>query len=465
MLMLGSLNVDANKLRAFLSAHYPLIAVLVGSFLIAAPMGTYTNWDAKLEFEAATSVLTQGFPYVTSGLMINQPPLGFYIAAPIFGALGLSYLNGVGLVTAFGLGCVALVYALGALLYGRRTGLVAAALFGLMPWHVYMSRIFLIDNQYLFLSLLFLVVGVLAVRRNSEKLVVAAGAVFALAFLTKLFAVFALIPMALIIYLNHKGGAFKLSLRKVLLFLLPSLVLQALWFGVFANQNFFGVYFTSDFTHPELVADPSLLFLPIIFVKSAGWFLFAAVFFSVALAVGFRRRLSGLLRLDAVCLGTVAAIIALDMLLVFGFHLKVPYISVVKYSYLALPFLCLVAASLVDKGGVLIGSLEPKKRSQLAKPILIGVGLVLLFASMLESLLFLNDWIGFVAFGVDSVTYYGFNVYSDAAASSILEPMHYLAVLLMVGGLVLPSLLRFLTKRKTTTETTNKPLSERNKPR
>jgi len=61
--------------------------------------------------------------------MINQPPLGFYMDAPVFHLAGLSYQNGIGVVTAFGLGCVVLVYALGVLLYGKNTGLVAAALF------------------------------------------------------------------------------------------------------------------------------------------------------------------------------------------------------------------------------------------------------------------------------------------------------------------------------------------------
>ena len=138
-------------------------------------MGTYTNWDSQLEYEAASSVLTGGFPMLSTGFMINQPPLGFYTAAPIFQLFGLSYLNGVALATAFGLGSVALVYALGTVLYGRKTGLVASALFGLVPWHVYMSRIFLIDNQCLFWSLLFLVFGVLAVKRNSDRLVLGQG--------------------------------------------------------------------------------------------------------------------------------------------------------------------------------------------------------------------------------------------------------------------------------------------------
>ena len=444
MLLLGSLDLETKRYTTLLGEHYQFILVLIACFLVAVSMGTYTNWDAKLEFEAVSSILNQGFPYVTTGLMINQPPLGFYTAALIFAISGLSYLNGVGLVTAFGLGCVVLVYVLGTLLYGKKTGLLAAALFGLVPWHVYLSRIFLIDNQYLFFSLLFIIIGILAVRRNSEKLILSAGVVFALALLTKLFAVFALIPMILMIYLNRKEEGFKLSIRKVLIFIVPTLILQALWFGVFANQNFWGVYFSSDFSHPELIDSPIWSFLPVTLVKGTGLFLFAALALSLCLSFAYRHKLGRLLRLDAVCVGTIAAIAGLNLLLVFGFHLTVPYISVLKYNYLALPFLCLIAGSLMDKGKVLVGSIEPKKLSSLVKPVLVGVGLILLFASLVESVLFLNDWTGFVSFGVDSVTYYGFELFSDAMIDEVLLPLHYGALVLIVGSMFLPLMLRIM---------------------
>ena len=158
---------------------------------------------------------------------------------PAFHTFGLSYLNGVGITTAFGLGCVLLIYALGTLLYGKQTGLVAAAIFSIVPWHVYMSRIFLIDNQSLFFSLIFLVIGVLAIRKNSRKLLLAAGGFFALALMIKLFAVFILVPLLLMILLQRKEGTLRLSLRNALVFLAPTLFLQAVSFGGFANQNFF----------------------------------------------------------------------------------------------------------------------------------------------------------------------------------------------------------------------------------
>jgi 4-amino-4-deoxy-L-arabinose transferase-like glycosyltransferase len=433
----GSLNVDAKSLKQFLIAHYPLIGVLLGSFLIAASMGTYTNWDSHLEYEAASNILISGLPMLSTGFMINQPPLGFYTTAPIFQLLGLSYLNGIALSSAFGLGSVALVYALGTLLYGRKTGLVASALFGLIPWHVYMSRIFLIDNQCLFWSLLFLVFGVLAVKRNSEKMVLSAGVFFALAFLTKLFAVFSLAPLLLFVFLNRKKGTFKVTKRKLLLFLSPSIILQAIWYGGFANQNFSAVYFSTDLSHPVYVDAPAA-YLPIILVNSTGIFLFAASFFAVAFAVVYRGKLAGHLRMDMLCLATVAVISGLNLLLVLGFRLTVPYVSVFKYTYLALPFLCLLAASIADKGAGLLGSMEWKNKIQWVKPVLIVVGLVLVFASLLESVQFLNKWVDYAWFGVDTVTYYPFNLFSKTMFSDILMPLQYFALALVVCSMFLP---------------------------
>ncbi|MDR1993889.1 MAG: glycosyltransferase family 39 protein [Nitrososphaerota archaeon] len=440
--------MKGQNFKAIIVAHYPIVGILLGSLLVTVYMGTYTNWDAQLEYEAAASVLTQGFPYISTGLMINQPPLGFYTAALFFSVSGLSYLNGIWLSTVFGLGSVFLLYVLGTVLYGKKTGLVAAALFGIVPWHAYMTRIFLIDNQYLFLGLLFLITGILAVRRNSQRLVFGAGIVFAAAFLTKLYAVFMLIPMFLIIYLHKKENSFKLNFKNTFLFILPSLVMQAVWFGGFANQHFFGVYINSDFTHPELVADPVAAFLPIIFANSAGWFLFVAGFFSLAFAVIYKKSLSGFLRLDAVCLGTIATIMGLDMLLVLGLHLTVPYVSAFKYNYTALPFFCLIAASITDKSSRLIRSINHKK-SRLIETVLVTSGLVMLFASLVESTLFLNQWWGFASFGVDSVTYYSFNLFSEAMDRNLLVQLHFGVLMLIVLSMVLPSL---FTKLKRTVE-------------
>jgi 4-amino-4-deoxy-L-arabinose transferase-like glycosyltransferase len=435
--------LELKSFRELLSAHYQLIGVLIASFIILASMGTYTNWDAQTEFEATSSVVTRGFPYVTTGLMIDQPPFAFYMTAPIMQLLGLSYANGVGFVSALGLGCVALVYALGTVMYGKKTGLVAATLFGLVPWQVFMARTYLIDVQYMFLGLLFLLVGIYAMKRNSEKLLAVSGVLFALAFLTKLFVIFLLVPLLLMVLLKGKKSGFKLSLRKILIFLTPSFIVQAIWFGGFANQHFFGVYVASDFTHPDLIANPSLVFLPRIFVESAGWFLLAAAIFSLVLAVSYRRLFAKTFWVDAVFAITILAVVGVDLGLVFGRHLLVPYVSAFKYNYAALPFLCLLAASLVHKGGLLLGSTGKRK----IKLFLAGFGLVLLSASLLESVLFLNHTQPFplIDFKVDYVGHY-FPFYVLTSVGNYFQEWHYIAVAIIAFSFAAPVLLNKMKK-------------------
>ena len=430
--------MNIQPLVKFIKTHYPIIGVLVGSFLIATSMGTYTNWDAQLEYEAAASTAAQGFPTLSTGLMINQPPLGFYTAAAAFQLFSTSYPNAVALTTLFGVAAVALVYALGALLYGRRTGLVASALFGLVPWHVYMSRIFLIDNQYLFWSLLLLVLGVMAIKRNSDKLTAAAGMAFAFALLTKLFTVFALVPMLLLVYFAMKQGASIRFSHKLLIFLLPVLVSQAVWYGGFAQQNFLAVYFSTDFSHPIYVSDPSPLFQVNVWGEAAGFFLFGAAAFALAFGLAYRSKLKAYLRMDLLCLVTIAAVASANLILVFGFHLTVPYVSVFKYTYMVLPFLCLLAGSIADKGAVLLSDSGYKKeRMPWVKPVLVIFGLLLVFASLIESTQYLGIWLEYTSFGLDTVTYYPIDNYSMTAYGSSLPMLQYGALALIIASLFL----------------------------
>jgi len=214
----------------------------------------------------------------------------------------------------------------------------------------------------------------------------------------------------------------------------PTVALQVVWYGVFANQNFMAVYFSSDFTHPVLVDTPSLVFWPVVLIKAAGWFMLAAVVLALVLPLAFRRLFLGRLWLDVVCVVTVAVVAAANLLLVFGLHLTVPYVSVVKYNYIALPFLCMLAASWVDKGARLISDGKLRSGVGAVKLVLVGVGAGLLLVSLVWSVVFLVQWWGFVAFGVDSVTYYGFNTYS--APASGFETLYYAGLGVLLATLV-----------------------------
>src|ERR1035437_4293277 len=135
-------KVDIKKLAIEV---FPLLIILIGVALIAFSLGPYQSYDTNLEFEAASNVVKTGAPYVKAyGTAIDEPPLGFYIEALFLRIFGLSASTGVALVTFFGLGSVVLMYLVCKELYGKSTGLVAAALFGLNPWQLALSRSFLI---------------------------------------------------------------------------------------------------------------------------------------------------------------------------------------------------------------------------------------------------------------------------------------------------------------------------------
>jgi 4-amino-4-deoxy-L-arabinose transferase-like glycosyltransferase len=421
-------------LKEYLIENFLLIGILAASLLVSVSVGTYQNWDSTLEFEAALNLMNQGYPFLSTGLMINQPPVGFYLNSFVFKAFGLSYANGVNFMTFIGLVTVALVYTLGSLLYGKMTALVAAALFSLNPWHIFMSRIFLIDNQYLFFSLLCLIVGIIAIRKNSNKLLLLSGAIFALAFMTKLFSIFIIIPLILIYY-TQKPTEFKLTLKRGLLFITPSLLLHALWYGGFANQHFFGVYFPSDFTHPVLVTNPSNVFLLTLLVGSAGWLILIAASLSFGLTLYYKKQDSKIFNTDLICTITIIFVLGLNMLLVFGAGLMVPYISVFKYSYLSLPFFCLLSASLLNKNGLI--STKKLKKINL-KTIFSSIGLILVMASLVESTLFLNKHLTYthMAFYVDTSTYYQFDLFSQHINACHFKVISTIALLLILLSLI-----------------------------
>src|SRR5208283_994721 len=237
---------EKDRIKKLLSENYPLLSILIGIILVSLSIGPYQNGDTLWEYEAATGVIKWGMPYViSSGNIINQPPIAFYIEALFFQIFGSSINTGVTLVTLFGLGSIVLVYKIGKELYDKPTGLFAAALFALTPWELVLSRSFLIDAQCLFLSLLCLLIEIIDIRKGSFKLFMVTGALFAAAFLTKLFAVFLLIPLLLFsVYYRPKNLRHRFSW--VGAFFLPVLISSFLWYQVISGQGVISIFYQSD---------------------------------------------------------------------------------------------------------------------------------------------------------------------------------------------------------------------------
>jgi 4-amino-4-deoxy-L-arabinose transferase-like glycosyltransferase len=395
---------NLGMLKPLLLRHLPLIGVLLGSALLYISMGPYSNWDSQTEYTAASAIIKWGFPYTEFGKMINVQPFGFYMDAAFFKVFGVYYTTGVNVITLFAVGCVFLVYKIGATMYGPRTGLFAAAIFGLAPWQVIMSRVFLADAQYLFFSLLYLLVGIWAIRRNSLTLVAASGFIFGLALLTKTYAVFMLIPLMLI-YAYHKPKSWKRSLAEIGLFVLPAFLVQYLWYDPISGRGLLSLTGHDDFML-KLPSGftPSPFFSVAFLAEILGAFFFAGCLLSVVFSL-LQKKISGKLPFfDVVSTVTIASVVGLSVYLVVGNHLLVPYANSIKYNYLTLPFFCFLAASLAQKCSALPRwkSLRGKYGALVTYVAIVGIFLLLISMianPMMVNLLFNMDWIMFKANG------------------------------------------------------------------
>ncbi len=111
-----------DKIRQIVGENLSLLCIFVGFVLVAFSIGPYQNGDTAWELDAVSGIVRYGLPYTNGFYLMDQPPLGFYIQAFFSKIFGLSINNGTFLVTLFGLGCVALVYAIGKVVYNKTTG-------------------------------------------------------------------------------------------------------------------------------------------------------------------------------------------------------------------------------------------------------------------------------------------------------------------------------------------------------
>ena len=107
-----------------------------------------------------------GLPYANGLYLMDQPPLGFYIQAVFSKGFGFSINNGTFLGDIVWTWMYRINLWNGKSAYNKTTGFFAASLFAFSPWHLILSRSFLIDVPCLFFSLLSLVVGIIAVRKE-----------------------------------------------------------------------------------------------------------------------------------------------------------------------------------------------------------------------------------------------------------------------------------------------------------
>jgi len=429
------------NLRTFLQEFYPLVSILVGYFLLAISIGPYQNGDTAWEYDAVLGILKTGLP-VANGVLMDQPPLGFYIQALFFKSFGVSMNNGTFLVTLFGLGCVVLVYAIGKVAYNKTTGFFASLLFAFSPWHLIMSRTFLIDAQCLFFSLLGLFVALIAVRRASFRLFIFSAIVFAAAFNTKLYAVFTLVPL-LAFFFYYQPRNLKRTLKWLVGFSIPVLIAVFLWYQVIS-----GIGLSSIFLHADLIsqnpniATPTPFFVTNFLVSyGIGWFFIDASTVSLLVCLWQRRIFREFLPLDATCIVTIICVVSVNVILGTILDLKAPFLNAIKYDYQSLPFFSLLAASLVSKSLTLVKLSKLKikiKKMHLIAVALLGLVLVAaaLFYNMWYTHLF-STW-DYLIFRVDPNINEGYSLFNSdpIEANSILMFAQFLGFMFAISGIL-----------------------------
>jgi len=339
-----------SNLRKIIGEYYPLLVVLIAYLLVASSAGPYENGDTAWELDSVSGVLKYGLPYSNGSYLIDQPPLGFYIQAAFAKAFGLSISNGTFLVTLFGLGCVALVYGIGRALYNKTTGFFAGLLFALSPWHMLISRSFLIDVPCLFFSLFSVLLGLIAVQKSSLKLFIFSGLAFAAAFNTKLYSVFALIPLLALFLRNNPKKPLNILLW-LGAFSIPVVVTTFFWYETIADIGMASIFLHPDFfiPIPTDVAATYLFAANFLVSYGIGWLFIDAAVFSLLISILQRHLLRNFLFFDAVSVAVIVCVMAVNIFLGAGLHLRAPFQNAFKYDYQALPFFCFLAGSLVSK--------------------------------------------------------------------------------------------------------------------
>lgn len=393
--------------------------------------------DTKLEFDAAIGVASWGMPFIKYGHVINQPPLAFYLVGLILRIFTPSYDIGVAVVTVFGLGCTVLVYRIGKTLYGKSIALLSAILFALTPWHLVISRSFLIDVQCLFFSLLFLLVGIHAIRKDSFKLLMVSGTLFGIALLTKFFAVFALIPL-IFFYFYYRQSKLKRK-RVIAAYFLPVLIFAFLWYQIISGRGLISASGIDDFItfNPDGVVPSPFFITNFLLVGLGSIFLITA---TMSVIVSFARRsfFAKIIPYDLMCLVTIVAIGSINAFLAVGLNLSAPYNNPIKYDYHFLPFFCLLAASALGKCLMLYDSSKLEQQLKRKRFLLVIISLTLLFATIFLNLKWVNQystWDHWL-FKVDSEGGYAFLNSNPISEGSFMIGIQYLGFVFALSGIM-----------------------------
>lgn len=154
-----------------------LVAIVAVAFLLRLAWAlhvevdprTYWRWDMSI-YDYQAYALAKGMGFVDfAGLpSAHWPPLYPLIVAPLYRLTDNSLLAARLLNVVVGTLTVALVYLLGAKVFGRATGLLAAGLLAVFPSHIFATSLIMTEPVFTFLFVLVLTAAVYTVLGEGE---------------------------------------------------------------------------------------------------------------------------------------------------------------------------------------------------------------------------------------------------------------------------------------------------------
>lgn len=179
------------------------------------------------------------------------------------------------------------------------------------------------------------------------------------------------------------------------MFVAPTALFSFVWYRIVLGRSLLSIFNHNDFIYvipssTNVVASP---FFATNFLLNYGLgvFLVGAVVFSLLFGFLCRKQSPKTALTHLLCLVTIAAVLAANVVLGFVLNLNVPYFSAVKYLYQGLPFFVLLVGSLAVSAASLGRETKITPNSRKGVAYLVGViSVVLLVASLASTVYYTN---------------------------------------------------------------------------
>jgi hypothetical protein len=146
------------------------------------------------------------------------------------------------------------------------------------------------------------------------------------------------------------------------------------------------------------------------------------------------------LAFDLICLAAIICVVSVNTFLGAVLDLKAPFLNAFKYDYQALPFFCLLAASLMSKSIILFNSAKTKMKARKIFYYSIALsGLILVPASIFYNMRFANLFssANYLIFRVQPGINVGYSLFNSAPTdgNSVLTSIQFAGFALALSGL------------------------------